>query len=103
MRKEEMQALLNQKEHTAAEMRSIGEAYLHGDVLYDPIAAEAWLMKAVEMEDMMESPKAMALLVEEIMGKKQVISKQDYQDIKRDWEQAKGQEKEYLECLLRLV
>lgn len=51
MRKEEMQALLNQKEHTAAEMRSIGEAYLHGDVLYDPIATEAWLMKTNDLSE----------------------------------------------------
>ena len=55
MRKEDLQAKINQADHTAEDMRRIAESYLRGGVLRDVIAAEAWLSRAIACEDGKES------------------------------------------------
>ena len=81
-------------------MLAIAQGYLDGAVLRDPVAAEAWLMRAVEAEDPLESPKAMAVLASSILGKGETLSDEDYLDIRRRAHSAVGQEQEILLGLL---
>lgn len=83
-------------------MLAIAKGYLDGAVLRDTVAAEAWLMRAIEAEDPLESPKAMAVLASEILGKGEILSDQDYLDIRRRTQTAVGQERETLLGLLEL-
>lgn len=87
---------------SAAAMISVAEAYLDGEVLRDPIAAEAWLMRAIETEDPLEAPKAMAVLAARILKKEEVLSDSDYQDILRCVQTADNQERKALLGLLEL-
>ena len=83
-------------------MLAIAQGYLNGTVLRDKVAAEAWLMRAIEAEDPLESPKAMALLATRILGKGEILSDQDYLDICRRSRTAVGQERKALLGLLEL-
>lgn len=83
-------------------MLAIAQRYLEGTVLRDKVAAEAWLMRAIEAEDPLESPKAMALLASKILGKGEILSDPDYLDIRRQSRIALGQEQEVLLGLLEL-
>lgn len=83
-------------------MLTIARGYLDGTVLRDKVAAEAWLMRAIGTEDPLESPKAMALLASRILGKGEILSDQDYLDIRRQSRTAVGQEREVLVGLLEL-
>lgn len=101
MKTTEMQALID---HCGgpADMIAIARGYLDGAVLRDFVAAEAWLMKAIEAEEPQESPKAMALLAHRILGREAVLSDEDYQDIHRRADTAEGREREELLALLEL-
>ena len=46
--REELQKMINQSDKHARQMREIGQCYLRGDVLKDEVAAEGWLMKAID-------------------------------------------------------
>lgn len=83
-------------------MIAIAEGYLEGTVLRDKIAAEAWLMRAIEAEDPLESPKAMAMLASRVLEKETILSDQDYLDIRAQARTAAGQEREALSKLLEL-
>lgn len=87
---------------SAAAMIAVAEGYLDGEVLRDPVAAEAWLMRAIETEDPVQAPKAMAVLAARILKKEEVLSDSDYQDIRRRFQTAAGQEREALLALLAL-
>lgn len=98
---ETMQLLIDRGNDPKA-MLTIARGYLDGAVLRDKVAAEAWLMRAIEAEDPLESPKAMALLASEILGKGEILSDLDYLDIRRRSQAAVGQEREALLGLLEL-
>lgn len=83
-------------------MLTIAEGYLEGAVLRDAVAAEAWLMRAIEAEDPLESPKAMAVLASKVLRKGEILPDQDYLDIRRRAQTAVGQEREALLGLLEL-
>ena len=87
---------------SAAAMISVAQAYLDGEVLHDPVAAEAWLMRASETEDFLEAPKAMSILAGRILKKKEILSDSDYQDILSRLQTADDQEREALLALLKL-
>lgn len=87
---------------SAAAMIAVAEAYLDGEVLHDPVAAEAWLMRAIETEDPVQAPKAMAVLAARILKKEEVLSDSDYQDIRRQAQAAVGQDRDALLGLLEL-
>lgn len=98
---ETMQLLIDRGNDPKA-MLTIARGYLDGTVLRDKVAAEAWLMRAIEAEDPLESPKAMALLASRVLGKGEILSDQDYLDIRRRSRTAVGQEREVLLSLLEL-
>ena len=100
MTKEKLQKMISQAEHRPEYMRRIGESYLRGDVLRDIVAAEGWLLKAIETEDAKEAPIAMAIYVKEILKKEQILSDEDYIQIKEEYESATGKKKAELETLL---
>lgn len=87
---------------SAAAMIAVAEAYLDGEVLCDPVAAEAWLMRAIGTEDPVQAPNAMGLLAVRILRKEEVLSDSDYQDIRRRAQTAGDQEREVLLGLLEL-
>ena len=86
--------------HSPETMLAIAKTYLHGDILRDPVAAEAWLQKAIDANSPHASPRAMAILATEILGCRQAISDTDYQDICRRLKYAEGREREELLALL---
>ncbi len=86
---------------TPAEMTAIAEAYLDGAVLRDTVAAEAWLMKAIEAEDPAESPRAMAVLAKSILHRP-MLTQEDAEDIRRRAETATGAQRQPLLDLLDL-
>lgn len=98
--REELQKMIDQPDKQASQMREIGQSYLRGDVLKDVVAAESWLMKVIEAEDAKESPLAMALIAKEILGKEQLLSDEDYLEIRKELETTEGEEKEKLERIL---
>jgi len=86
---------------TPADMTGIAEAYLEGTVLRDAVAAEAWLMKAIEAEDPVESPRAMAVLAKSILHRP-MLTREDAEDIRRRAETAQGEQRQQLLALLAL-
>lgn len=86
---------------TPAAMTAIAEAYLNGEVLRDAVAAEAWLMKAIEAEDPVESPRAMAVLAHAILHRP-LLTQQDAEDIRRQAQTAQGEQRRQLLELLEL-
>lgn len=95
-----MQAMIDACD-TPALMTSIAEAYLEGAVLRDAVAAEAWLMKAIEAEDPLESPRAMAVLAKSILHRP-LLTRQDAEDIRRRAQTAQGEQRRQLLALLEL-
>lgn len=100
MTREELQKMINQSDKHARQMREIGQCYLRGDVLKDEVAAEGWLMKAIDSEDREEALIAMEILIKEILKKEQVLSDGDYLQMKKEYATAKGEKKKELELLL---
>jgi len=101
--RDELQKMIEQAERRPEYMRRIGEAYIRGDVLKDEVAAESWLMKAIETEDTKEASLAMELYVKEILKKEQILSDKDYLQIKEEYESAAGEKKAELEILLNFA
>lgn len=101
--REELQKMINQANDRPEYMRRIGESYLRGDVLKDKVAAESWLIKAIKTEDAKEAPIAMAIYVKEILEKEQILSDEDYIQIKEEYELATGEKKAELEILLNFA
>ena len=87
----------------AADMTRIAQAYLDGTVLRDPVAAEAWLMKAIEAEDPIQSPKAMALLARRILGQDKVIADSEIPILLKEMADAPNEQRAELEALLSFV
>ncbi len=102
MKRKNMQQLICQAK-TPEEMITIAQAYLDGQILRDPVAAEAWLMKAIEAEDPVQSPKAMGILAAQVLGVSRVLPDQDYLDICRRAQTAVGRERQELLALLSLA
>ena len=98
--RDELQKMIEQADRRPEYMRRIGESYIRGDVLKDEVAAESWLMKAIETEDAKEALLAMELYVKEILKKEQVLSDKDYIKIKEEYESATGEKRAELEILL---
>ncbi len=103
MTREELQKMIDQPDKEAKQMREIGQSYLNGDVLKDMVAAESWLMKAIETEDREEASIAMAIYVKEILKKEQILSDEDYIQIKEEYQLATGEKKDELETLLNFA
>jgi len=95
-----MQALIDTCD-TPADMIGIAQAYLNGAVLRDKVAAEAWLMKAIEAEDPAESPRAMAVLARSILHRP-MLTREDAEDIRRQARTAQGEQRQQLLDLLAL-
>lgn len=87
----------------AQDMLAIARAYLSGNPVYDPVAAEAWLNKAIQTGDPVYAPQAMGLLAREILGKEQIFPDSEMEELRRRMEIAQGEEKQELEELLSLV
>lgn len=87
---------------SAAGMIAVAQGYLDGAVLRDTVAAEAWLLRAIDREEPPDSARAMALLVRRILGVAEPLSDADYLAIRRRLPSAVGREREELEELLRL-
>ncbi|MDO5153411.1 MAG: hypothetical protein Q4D50_08620 [Eubacteriales bacterium] len=102
MEKEKMQKLIDSG-NTPEAMIAVAQAYLDGGVLRDPVAAEGWLMKAIEAGDPVQSPKAMGILAVRVLGKDRVLSDADYRDIQRCVQSAEGAERQELLALLTLA
>ena len=102
MRKEDLQAKINQADHTAEDMRRIAECYLRGDVLRDVIAAEAWLSRAIACEDGKESMIAMVLLAKEILGKERAVSEEDRAEIEKAFGESEEEREKYLYIMREL-
>lgn len=88
---------------TAEDYLTIARQYLAGSPVRDPVAAQAWLNKAIEADDPVISPAAMGLLAREVLGKKQVIPEEEIAELKLRAKRAAGREKQELEALLELV
>lgn len=102
MKKEELQKMIKQKDHSPERMRKIGESYLEGDVLWDPVAAEAWLLLAIEQGESEDAIYAMEMIARAIYSQEKVISDKDYLDIFLEWKDAGPERKNYLEKMLKL-
>jgi len=88
---------------TAEDMVAIARQYLEGTVIRDPVAAHAWLMRAMEADDPVWSARAMGILAREILGVNQVIPKAEAETLRALAEHAEGKEKRELDALLALV
>lgn len=88
---------------TAERMTCIAGEYLRGSVIRDLTAAEGWLMKAIEEDDPVYSPRAMGILAREILKKKQVIPPGDVADLLARLPAATDRERSELEALLQLI
>ena len=82
-------------------MLEIATAYIKGEIIQDKVAAEAWLTKAIALEDA-TSILAMGMLCHEILGKEDVLSDEDYKDIYLEYKMAGANRKKELEQLLSL-
>ena len=99
----ELQIMIDQADHRPDYMRRIGESYLRGDILKDKVAAESWLIKAIETEDKKEALLAMELYVKKILEKEQILSDRDYLQIREKYKFATGEKKSELEMLLNFA
>ena len=97
----QMQALIDGAD-TAEKMDAVGRAYQEGALLRDEVAAEAWLLRAVEQGDPVGSVKAMGSLAR-LLGKPEPLTDEDYLDIRRRLPTAEGQERQTLLALLELA
>lgn len=98
--REKLQKMIDQSDKQARQMIEIGQSYLRGDVLKDEVAAEGWLMKAIDTEDREEAPIAMEILIKEILKREQVLSDGDYLQMRKEYEVAEGEKKKELELFL---
>ena len=103
MNQKELQKRIDKPDHTPEDMRKIAEAYLRGDVLRDLVAAEGWLMKAIESEDGKESLVAMILLAKEILKKEHAISEADQADMEKSFAEGTEEEQEKLLYVMRAI
>ena len=87
----------------AGDMTRIAQAYLEGTVIRDPVAAEAWLMKAIETGDPIHSPVAMDLLARRILGLDRVIREEEVPILRQELSEARDERRTELEVLLGLV
>lgn len=88
---------------TPEDMTQIAQAYLDGTVLRDPVAAESWLLRAIDADDPVWSPRAMGILARRILGKEQIFGPGEIRELKRRAAQAVDRERVELEALLELV
>ena len=96
-----LQKLIDEADGNQKAMLEIGKWYLEGVVVKDWTAAEAWLTRAMEMEENVLSVQAMELFIRTIEGKAQILTDEDYIEIKRRLSSAPVQEREYLQELER--
>ncbi len=102
MEKKELQEMINKPDGSPKRMRMIGESYIRGDILYDPVAAEAWLTLAVGQGESEEAVRAMELIARVLHRQEKVLSDEDYVDIWRELQKAGPKRQKYLEKLLEL-
>jgi len=102
MNKETLQTLIDGQPSPEA-MTAIARAYLDGSVLRDPVAAEAWLMRAIAAEDPAVSARAMGMLAALLPGSPPPLTDRDYLDIRDRAKTARGQERTALLELLKLA
>lgn len=96
----QLQALID-KADSAEEMVTVGRAYMNGYPLSDPVAAEAWLLRAVALEDPVWSVRAMGFLAK-LLGQAEVLSDEDLSEILSELPTAQGQHRVTLLELLKL-
>lgn len=96
----------------------VAQSYLEGTVLRDPVAAEAWLQRVLELDEgeSLEAVEAMRLLGTEVWKKETVLTDADYEQIFQELQtmqqaaqfpdiqlqNTQGNRKEYLEKLEKL-
>lgn len=102
MKKKKLQEMINKPDCSPKRMRMIGESYIRGEILYDPVAAEAWLMLAVRQGESEEAVRAMELIARVLHRQEKVLSDEDYVDIWRELQKADPKRQKYLEKLLEL-
>lgn len=99
MEQKEMQRLIDGAEPAA--MLRVARAYLDGDILRDNVAAEAWLLRAVDAGEPVTAAKAMGVLARELWQIDEPLSDVDVRDLRRAaQEQGASQE---LRALLELA
>lgn len=99
MEQKEMQRLIDCTEPAA--MLRVARAYLDGDILRDRVAAEAWLLRAVDAGEPVTAAKAMGILARELWQIDEPLSDADVLDLRRAaQEQGASQE---LRTLLELA
>jgi hypothetical protein len=103
MEQAELQKLISKENHSQQEALHIGESYLHGEVLKDLVAAEAWLLRVLDMGETEATVRAMELLQQEVWKEKSTLEKQDIQTIQQELTSAEGERKRYLEALLKMI
>lgn len=99
---EELQCMIDRADASPELMLEIGRAYADGEILRDPTASEAWLLRAAASGNNIPAAKAMELLLRKKESAEKMISDQDYAVIYEDWKNAEGEERAYLEYLLKL-
>lgn len=102
MELEELQGMIDRADTSPELMLKIGRAYAAGEILRDITASEAWLLRAAASGNNIPAAQAMELLLEKNGCAEKMISDQDYEVIYEDWKNAGGEEKAYLEYLLKL-
>lgn len=86
----------------AEDMTAIALAYLAGTVIRDAVAAEAWLMKAIEQDDPVHSPRAMGIFGRELLGRDRILPQEEIPELRARAARAEGRERAELEALLSL-
>lgn len=97
-----IQQMIDHSENHQRMMLEIGKWYLEGTVLKDFTAAEAWLTRAMNMEENALSVQAMELIGHRITGKVQILTDEDYRTIQKRLSDAPEEESEYLRALEKL-
>lgn len=92
-------------EKSAERMLQIGESYLRGDVLKDPVAAQAWLERVLEQGEIPQAVTAMELIGREVLHQKMILSELDYIAVCKELEERRhgqGEETKNMTYLLAL-
>lgn len=97
-----LQDMINHSDNDQKQMLEIGKSYLNGVVLRDLTAAEAWLTKAMHMEENALAVQAMELIGHHIAGREQILTDEDYQLILGQFSDPGGMDNEYWKALRNL-
>ena len=97
-----LQDMIDHSDNDQKQMLEIGKSYLNGVVLKDLTAAEAWLTKAMNVEENALAVQAMELIGYHIAGREQILTDEDYQMILEKFSDPGEMDNEYLKALRNL-